>query len=807
MSNIKKISNLNSEFDLRLLVRVARKNLAWIILFFILAFLIAFLYLRYTHPIYQSKATIQITASDKTSNFLIKNDFIKNDLSVRIEQLRSPVFLNKIFNKLNLENFYYIKGSILNSELYTANPYRIEIINPKINIYNIPFYINFIDENNVRLKYSLSNKEITTKVATNTWVKTDFTDSLRLNVINYEKIKADQKGTNEFIYFFIHVRKENLFRLFTPNLEIKVKNQAAGTIEIIYKERNPFKVSDICNNIVEEFKIYDIEKQAESSRNIISFVDDQLNVMYDKLYDSEKQVQSFKLANNVLEYDALPDFAQRITNLEKEKIIIDSDFDLFQNLERALQEDKDIDAYKLVSLVSGISSGTMIDRQLTSIQNLLNKKEEALYSKTINNTAISKIEFQINIQKNLLFEAIKVHKANLKQKQADVEKRIAEYQKEIDGFNSGYDRLEFIKLNKLNEINAKYYNRLVEIKSELTIAVAGITPENAVLEYASVPTVPFFPERKKVALGAIIGWIFASLGLVAVRYLFHNEITSLNEIVTHIDAPILGIIPNYRDVIPVSQLIVDKKPKSLIAESLRAIRSNLEFLSTTNSGPKVLAITSTISGEGKTFVAMNLAGIIAFSEKKVIIIDLDMRKPKIHVGFGVSNDKGMSTILIGRHSVDDCIYNSSLKNLDFITAGPVPPNPSELILSKKMSEVLDTIKLKYDLIVVDNPPIGLVTDGIRIFKLADYPVYVFRENYSKRNFVQNVNKLKHDNNIKNLSIIMNNVDIKRSGYGYSGVYDYDYGYGYGYGFGYYDEDIRRERFNIVDYFKRLINKS
>jgi capsular exopolysaccharide synthesis family protein len=273
----------------------------------------------------------------------------------------------------------------------------------------------------------------------------------------------------------------------------------------------------------------------------------------------------------------------------------------------------------------------------------------------------------------------------------------------------------------------------------------------------------------------------------------------------YLEVPMLGIVPNYKDVIPISQLLVDKKPKSIIAESLRSIRSNLEFLSHSD-GPKVLAITSTISGEGKTFVALNLAGIIAFSEKKVVSLDLDMRKPKIHVGFGVPNDKGMSTILINRNTIDECIFKSSLNNLDFITAGPVPPNPSELIISSRMMEVLEEMKTKYDVIVIDNPPVGLVTDGIRVIKMADYPIYVFRENFSKRNFVQNVKKLIRDNNIKNMSVILNSVDIKRSGYGYSGVYDYDYGYGYGYGFGYYDEDIRREKFSFKEFFRRLISK-
>jgi capsular exopolysaccharide synthesis family protein len=354
-------------------------------------------------------------------------------------------------------------------------------------------------------------------------------------------------------------------------------------------------------------------------------------------------------------------------------------------------------------------------------------------------------------------------------------------------------------------INEAYYDKLITIKSELAITNAGVTSENTVLESSVASSSPFFPSKRVVALSAFIGWIIVSLALIIVRYLLYNEITSMNEIMKHIKLPLLGIVPNYKDIIPISQLIVDKKPKSIIAESLRSIRSNLDFLSKSD-GSKLMAITSTISGEGKTFVALNLAGIIAFSEKKVVILDLDMRKPKIHVGFGVPNDKGMSTILIGRNTIDECIYKSSLNNLDFITAGPVPPNPSELIISSRMVEILDQLKERYDVVVADNPPIGLVTDGIRIIKIADYPIYVFRENYSKRNFVQNVRKLISDNNISNLNIVLNAVDIKKSGYGYSGVYDYDYGYGYGYGFGYYDEDIRRERFSLKEFFRKLINQ-
>jgi capsular exopolysaccharide synthesis family protein len=442
---------------------------------------------------------------------------------------------------------------------------------------------------------------------------------------------------------------------------------------------------------------------------------------------------------------------------------------------------------------------------LNELRGLIIKKQNTLYSRTKNSNTISAIDYDIELQRKLIYETIKVNLNEIYSQKEEIEDRIYKYEEEIKSSSLRFDRIEFIRLQILNNINQGYYNRLVETKSQITISNAGVTSESNLLQAAETPKIPYFPSQRIVVFSALIGWILVSFALVVIRYLFHNEITSMNEIFKHLDAPMLGIVPNYKDIIPISQLLVDKKPKSIIAESLRSIRSNLEFLSK-SEGPKVLAITSTISGEGKTFVALNLAGIVAFSEKKVIILDLHMRKPKIHVGFGVPNDKGMSTILINRNSIEECIFKSSLNNLDFITAGPVPPNPSELIISSRMLEVVNELKKKYDLIVIDNPPVGLVTDGIKIIKMADYPVYVFRENFSKRNFVQNVKKLIRENNIENLSVIINSVDIKRSGYGYSGVYDYDYGYGYGYGFGYYDEDIRREKFNLKEFLKNLISK-
>jgi len=802
----RKISTINDEFDFRLFLKVARKNAAWIVLFFIIAFFMAFLYLRYTYPIYESKSVIQIALADQNSKMLLDKSFTAaSDLSSKIELIRSPNFLNRVFNKLPLDISYFQIGNVLNYEMYQTSPFEIEYRNPINEIYGIPIYLSFTDEKNVSISVNINNKEKTYPLKANTWIRTPILDSVMLRVKNYNKVKNDMKGLNENPYYFVLTKRENLVRNYTSNLKVEPENVAAGTIKITYHERNPAKASDICQTIAEEFQAYDIEKQAEGANNTVKFIDDQLKQVYDRLYDSEVDLQNFKTANRLNDATPLPNWGSRIDDLENERNQLELQEASFNTIEAALSDNKDIDVYKLVPLLIGTNSDEKLASLLDNLKILMSQKEVILYSKTINSSDVARLDYQIGIQRKLIIETLYALKTNLYNQKREIETRIEDYEGEIRETGLNFDRLEFIRLSKLNEINSGYYNRLVEIKSELAISTAGITSVNTVLESSSTPAAPYFPSRRIVALSALIGWVLVTLGLVIVRYLFHNEITSLNEIMKYLELPMLGIVPNYKDTIPISQLLVDKKPKSIIAESLRSIRSNLEFLSN-KEGSKVLAITSTISGEGKTFVALNLAGIIAFSEKKVIILDLDMRKPKIHVGFGVPNDKGMSTILINRNTVEDCIFKSSLNNLDFITAGPVPPNPSELIISNRMSEVLDELRKKYDVIVIDNPPVGLVTDGIRIIKMADYPIYVFRENFSKRNFVQNVKKLVRDNNVQNLSIILNSVDIKRSGYGYSGVYDYDYGYGYGYGFGYYDEDIRREKFNLKEFFRRLISK-
>ena len=240
--------------------------------------------------------------------------------------------------------------------------------------------------------------------------------------------------------------------------------------------------------------------------------------------------------------------------------------------------------------------------------------------------------------------------------------------------------------------------------------------------------------------------------------------------------PVIGSIPHFKTVkMQHSKLQVIDFPQSRVSEAFRNVRSNLEFFSPkTNS--RLITISSTVGGEGKTFITLNLAGIIALSGKKTIVLDLDMRKPKLHLGFDTTNKFGMSDLLIGKNTIFECTKHSKVEGLDYITAGSTPPNPSELILNKRLEEVIIELKETYDTILIDTPPIGLVTDGISVMQIADIQLYVARSGYTKISMLKEIELIKRNKHFSNLSIILNDVSKGRS-YGYSG-----------YGNDYYDEE-------------------
>ena len=274
-------------------------------------------------------------------------------------------------------------------------------------------------------------------------------------------------------------------------------------------------------------------------------------------------------------------------------------------------------------------------------------------------------------------------------------------------------KMEFNRLKSLQDLNEKYFSLLTEKKVQYAISRAGYAPTSHILSNAVASSTPVNSNKIITYFGLGLLGVLIGIGILIFKYITFNEVTGIEDLkrILPSDINFLGGVPLMKVNMEHSKVVVNASSKTLLSEAMRSIRSNLSFV---NPNAKVIAISSSISGEGKTFVGINLAGIIALSGKKTVIIDLDMRKPKVHLGFNASNKIGMSHLIVGQASIEEVVQHSEITNLDFITAGDIPPNPSELILSDAFNQIIEDLKEKYDIIVIDNPPIGLVSDGIQI---------------------------------------------------------------------------------------------
>ena len=356
----------------------------------------------------------------------------------------------------------------------------------------------------------------------------------------------------------------------------------------------------------------------------------------------------------------------------------------------------------------------------------------------------------------------------------------AEWQKKLNELNGRKTILEnefaalpdkntqFTKNQRFYKLYEEFYLTLMQSKSEFEIAQAGSTPDFKILSPATLSLAPISPHKLMVAAIGLVSSVVLSIFLIAILYLANNKITGLYELDKIATAPLLGTVPLSRQLNGGFHIL--EHPRSMVSEAIRTLRTNLDFFNV-HSNKKVIAISSTVSGEGKSFIAMNLGGVVALSKKKVVLIDLDMRKAKTdHALSAHDSTRGVSTILIRRNTWLECVVKTPIEDLDFIPSGPHPPNPSELLLNGEFTELIDDLRKHYDYILLDTPPVGLVTDGIMAMKKADISIYVFRANYSKREFLLNLKRIININRFSNITTLLNAVPASGKTYGY-GYYE------------------------------------
>ncbi len=786
--NIHLEDEILNDLDLNKMLRILRKSILWIILVNLIFISGAYLYLRYTKPLYRSESSLKLSIDQNqryvqnASGVLIgENDGFK-ELLGELEFIQSDIILQEVLNKSDLEVSYFSEGNVINSENFNNNPFRVEGLLKNPEWYDFPFFVQILDSQRFILSYERNGVPFQ-----NTY---KFSETISSPAYDMEVILNNSQTQPETgqRFFFIFNSEKSLYSLIKRNLSAGITNREARTITISFTDYNRHKARKILATIDTTYMQKSVEEKNRSNDRQLAFLNGELARYEDSLIIYESRMQNFILDNETDDINQkLETSIEAIQEFSTQKSVLSKQIVLLDELEGLLKQDTNqVDILPILPLIENEAINEKVKavikfRKAQKI-NLLREKEGKTYRSR-------KLSEQVAQSEAEIANLIRVNRRLLREKIRELNIQIQEVQNSLAGLP--IKGREFNRISRLYKQYEDYYGNLLNKRTEIQIAGAGIVPKFIILSPANIPVEPISPKRTFIYLVAVAAGLFVSLGIVVIKYLLHNTISGQAELEKILNAPVLGIVPEYKRMRR-SKLVANRNPKSSLNESLRSIRTNLDFLLPPNhriydEQPTVISVSSTISGEGKTFIVANLGGIIALSDLKVIVLDFDMRKPKLHTMFDVENEQGISSILIGKRAISECIRETEIPGLHFITSGPTPPNPSELILREDLEILLDNLRKTYDVILIDTPPVGLVTDGILIMKKVDLPIYVVRANYSKKSFIKNIRRLIKDNNFSNLAIVLNSVSTM----GYSN-------YGRYYVHGYYDDESPKNRlFNWI----------
>jgi capsular exopolysaccharide synthesis family protein len=756
------------EIDIKEIFRTLYRYRYMIVLLVILTTVVS-AYIAYFKPsVYQASATVEVGldkrgygGSQDVLSLAMDSGAMNSDTEMDI--IKSRFLSEKALQKVDFSHRYYTTRNYREVELYKESPFRVGMLKG----YGISFDLYPVDGKHYRLvvqEAEDANKTRWSYDKTHLYGKEIVTKRFHLNVVKAKEPKAAQ-------YRFVILDPENLGSMVQRGVGVAQKSKFSTILEISYEDNVPLRAQEFANALADAYIQQNIEKKTKEATRKLAFIDKQLKYITENLKSSAVKLEEFKKTSNTVSLSAKAEnILRQMSEYETKLAQISMQQEILNKLYRQVRSGKNLESIAIMGMDSDKSG---LDEIVKELQNAIIKKKVLRESYTEVHSEVSKLTKTITQLKKVLIETIKNLKESSREQKELLEKQIAKQQKLLNTLPA--DERMYGQLQRKFVVNEKIYSYLLEKRSETAIVKAATVSKNRVIDSALLPKAPIKPKRKLIVLvGMILGFILG-VALAFLRNYLDDRINEEEDITKVTNVPRLGVIPHIKKDGEKVQVFLS--PKSALAESFRNLRTNLQFMGREHSGAHVVAVTSTVGGEGKTTICINLGGIMSIADKKTVILNLDMRKPTLHKKFGLKNGKGMSTLLSGRTSLGEVIQATQYANLDVITSGPVPPNPSELIQSELMERVLEKLRDVYDVIILDTPPIGLVTDARTLMHFADTSLYVLRADYSKKEFLRSIEKLSREE-ISGLGILLNDVKLGKG----------SYGYGYGYGYGYYEEE-------------------
>jgi len=697
---------------------------------------------------------------------------LKNEIGI----LKSFTLNYRVMKELPGFQVSYVsvgKRGIAETRLYKNTPFIVVYDSLEKQTTGIPVKIKILSDNTYRLEIDGKNGFSRTLSFGERFNEKGF-DFRILKNGNYFSYNPDASNR----YYFYFNSPFSLANHYRSKLSVSPVEEEATLVTLSVSGPVPEQESDYLNKLMDEYLQQGLDVKNQTAEKTIEFIDDQISMIADSLKRVENSLENFKLSNRLIDLSREGALIQnRLERYETERsslILQRKYYEYLQEYINSKNETGDI-----VSPGAMGVSNPSLERLVTELASLQQQKNRLKMNISDNLPAISIIDNSIRDTKAFIAENISNSLKNLDNAISESDQMIAEVEAELNKL-PGTERM-LINIQRKFDLNNTVYNYLLEKRAEAGIAKASNVSDNRIIDYA----VPYNAARigpktrQNYAMAIALGLMTPLLLILLIDYL-NNKVIDKKDVEKGTKVPVVGYISHNKIK---SEVPVVEHPGSTLAESFRSLRTNLKYFVKDVTCP-VISVSSTISAEGKTFIASNLASIIALGGKRVLLAGLDLRKPRIHKIFEINNDAGISNYLTGEGKFDDIIFRTEVENLWYAPSGQVPPNPAELIDSQAMKDFVTEAKKRFDYVFFDTPPVAVVTDALLVASFTDLYLFIVRQRYSSKNTLELIEELRRSGNLKRMGIVLN--DISLTGYyGYGLRYGYVAGYGYYYGYNYY----------------------
>jgi tyrosine-protein kinase Etk/Wzc len=755
-----------------------------------LSLIIAFLVNKYSDRKYSNWTSILIrqenqnslmgSGSEMMSNLNMFGGIqnVENELSV----LGSFTVINQAIQELNLETSYVLEKSLFPlrfipfksyTDLYDNSPIQVIIDQTHSQPVDVRFYLEVINDSTFKLKASgekvglfdyVSNKPI------------GYLDSLNF----FGLYRFGEKITNKYFDFIVHKTEHfNPFALkdkkfffyfndlsyltltYQANLSIATTSTTSSVVTIALTGTHPQKITDFLNTLTKVYLEKNLEKKNKIAFNTVKFIDSRISDISDSLRFAENKLQYYRTSNQVMNLSFQGEqLYEKMNSFENERALLRVKQEYYDYIKNYFQKNNDVS--DLVAPSAMEVQDEVLNNLITQLLSLNNQRMNYLQMNNSKNLFLKDLEIQINQLKSTILENINYNSERIKISFQDIDSRIAK-------LNSQITRLprterEMIGMERQFKLNDAIYTFLLQKRAEAQIARASNAPDYEIVDEAYFFKAGIISPKTKLnyIIAAFLGLLLPFL-FVIVKDFFNKKITEIKDIEHITSFPIIGQVLHNTSKI---KAVITEYPKSPLADSFRAIRTNVNFFAQ-GRDKMVILITSSMSGEGKSFSAINIASVYALLGKRTLLLGFDLRRPALYKEFNLKNEKGITSYLIKNAEIKDILQHTQIENLDLISAGPIPPNPVELIDSERNKQFFDELRKLYDYIIIDSSPIGAVTDSFLLFKYADINIFTIRHNFSLKEAVKTNLKSIAIKNISNISILVNDVKISKNSYGYA----------------------------------------